>query len=103
MDASALLADLRRRGVELRIDGGELVCRAPRGVITDEIRRAIAAAKPALVRALDAPDGWRWDAAAGGLRETLEHERGCVFCPMPLAPGDLLACPGHRARLAAIS
>ncbi|URN13796.1 hypothetical protein LUW77_27615 [Streptomyces radiopugnans] len=49
-----LVADLRERGVQLWEDGGRLRFRAPRGVLTDEWREALAAHKEAVLACLRA-------------------------------------------------
>ncbi|MFP8883757.1 non-ribosomal peptide synthetase [Streptomyces mangrovi] len=49
-----LVADLRERGVQLWEDGGRLRFRAPRGVLTDEWREALAARKEAVLACLRA-------------------------------------------------
>jgi hypothetical protein len=55
LSAAALLADLSGRGIRLLAAGGRLTYEAPPGVLSDSDRRAIAAAKPALVQFLDSP------------------------------------------------
>lgn len=52
MTAAALLADLRRRGVELRAEGDRLRWRAPRGAVTPADLARLRAAKAELLRAL---------------------------------------------------
>jgi hypothetical protein len=44
-----LLAELYRLGVKIVINGEELKLRAPRGVVTDELRQAVAAHKQVIV------------------------------------------------------
>lgn len=58
MNATDLLSELAGRGVELRVDGGRLRCRAPEGAVTDRLRARIAEAKPDLLALLGdgAPD-----------------------------------------------
>jgi hypothetical protein len=50
----ALLDDLRRRGVEMSPDGGQIRCRAPKGTLTPELRRAIGEHKAELLLGLEA-------------------------------------------------
>ena len=54
MSPSTLLADLRQRGLELRADGEHLRYRAPGGVLTPELRRALVEHKPDLLAELAA-------------------------------------------------
>ncbi len=48
MSAGALVADLRERGVELKLDDGGLVCHARRGILTPELKSAIRENKAAI-------------------------------------------------------
>lgn len=41
MSATALLSELRRRQIELRADGSELLCSAPAGALTAELREEL--------------------------------------------------------------
>lgn len=52
MSAIALLEDLRRQGARIDVDGGDLVITARRGLVTPELRAALADAKPALLETL---------------------------------------------------
>lgn len=52
MIAFEVLADLRHRGVELFVAGGTLRYRAPRGVLTPELRAALSAHKAELLSLL---------------------------------------------------
>ena len=38
MSAAALLSELRRRDIQLRVVGSELCCSAPAGALTPELR-----------------------------------------------------------------
>lgn len=49
MSVEELLRELQRRGVILAADGERLTYRAPRGVLTDNLRREIADHKPRLI------------------------------------------------------
>ena len=44
-----LLATLRRKGVQIRVDGDDIVLRAERGVITDDLRAVLAAHKQEII------------------------------------------------------
>jgi amino acid adenylation domain-containing protein len=52
MDARALLAELRERGIRVRANGNRLVCDAPRGALTAEMQAAIRVLKTDLLRHL---------------------------------------------------
>jgi amino acid adenylation domain-containing protein len=52
MNAARLLEDLGRRGVVLRPDGGQLAVRAPKGVLTPEVRELLARHKEPLLALL---------------------------------------------------
>jgi len=52
MMAEALLKELEKTGVTLRVAGGDLHVRAPKGVITPEVRKALCDRKPDLIRLL---------------------------------------------------
>lgn len=54
MSAIALLEDLRRQGARIDVDGGDLVITARRGLVTPELRAALAEAKPELLETLRA-------------------------------------------------
>lgn len=76
MSAAALLGRLADLRVEVSLEGDRLRCRAPAGVLTDELRREIATSRDELIRALRESRA----AAAGMLsaaqeRLWLEHER----------------------------
>lgn len=61
MNAELLWADLVQRDISLRLDGEQLVVDAPRGVLTEELRRTLSEHKPGLVELIrhraPAPDG----------------------------------------------
>ena len=52
MSAAALIDELHARGAELTADGDRLLCRAPAGAITPELKEQIAREKAALLDAL---------------------------------------------------
>jgi DNA polymerase-1 len=52
MTATELLDALRICGAEVRLDGGDLVVRSPRGAVTPDLRAALIALKPALLAEL---------------------------------------------------
>jgi TubC N-terminal docking domain len=54
MTATGLLEDLRRQGARVEVDGGDLVITARRGIVTPELRAALADAKSELVTAIRA-------------------------------------------------
>lgn len=64
MIAVEVLTELRHRGVELFVAHGTLRYRAPRGVLTPELRATLSAHKAELVRLLSMPG---LDAEAGEL------------------------------------
>ena len=55
MSATALLPDLKKRGVELSIDGDRLRWRAPRGIMTAETVETLRRHKPAIIESLTLP------------------------------------------------
>ncbi len=64
MSPTAFLAELRRRGGVLRLEGDHLRCRAPHGVMTEKVIGYLRRHKAALVALLAAeaatdPDGLR--------------------------------------------
>jgi hypothetical protein len=59
MTAAALLADLYRRGIAVRIDGDRLGVRAPDGVLTPEVRAALIAHKPQLLQLVAMAEEYR--------------------------------------------
>jgi len=68
MTATALLDELRTRGVHLTIESEHLAVNAPKGVLTDELRQAIRTQKVALLALLAA------------------LPPGALFTPEPLSP-----------------
>ncbi|MDM9582037.1 hypothetical protein [Nostoc sp. GT001] len=52
MNLNALLAELSDRGVKLLVDGEQLRIQAPKGVITPDLRNALANNKVELIRLL---------------------------------------------------
>ncbi len=66
-----LLATLRRLGAEVTIDGEDLICRAPQGVITDDLRAALTEHKPAVIAFLRQSHNAR--TAAQDRIDTLHH------------------------------
>ena len=52
MTVEFLLTELRRRGVELAVDDDQLRYRAPRGILTAELRTVLIARKVELLAAL---------------------------------------------------
>lgn len=52
MNATGVLEDLRSRGAIIRAEGGNIVVSAPKGLVTEHDRAALAVAKPELLRLL---------------------------------------------------
>ena len=69
MTPTQLLAELRRRAIELIPDGDTLAYRGPRGVLTPELRDAIASDKPGLLALL------RGEAVSDSLPGGCIHQR----------------------------
>jgi len=90
MTAAGLLAELRRRSLELRVDGDRLRYR-PRSALTDELRRQVEALKPALMALLRCGTGSpARDPASSPGEAALRFE-------LPPRPPDQ---PGHICELA---
>ena len=58
-EVANVIADLRRRGVELSEDNGKLLCKAPKGVIDKEIKQFIVDNKPELLKCLAEENDFR--------------------------------------------
>lgn len=56
MSTGDIVATLREAGVELRVEAGRLRFRAPRGVMTDELRRTVEQSRTELVAFLKVED-----------------------------------------------
>ena len=56
MSAGDIVTTLREAGVELRVVGGRLRYRAPRGVMTDELRHTVEQSRTELVAFLEVED-----------------------------------------------
>ncbi len=80
MNATSLISDLRARGVFLAAIGDRLRVDAPVGVVSPDLRAALAQHKPELVRLLSRPSDARRTALDGPYVETAHGY---------LAPGDL--------------
>jgi amino acid adenylation domain-containing protein len=76
----ALLADLRAKGIYLRAEDGELVCSAPDGALTDEIREQLLTHRIALVKFLEQ--------GQGGARRTSRIARRDAQARLPLSIGQ---------------
>lgn len=93
-DALALLADLRARGVRLEPDGADLIVRAPRGVLTPQLREALRQRKADLLAALTAAEEREPVAPP---REATSPRSPGVPCPACGAmPGELAAVRARR-------
>ena len=81
MTFSALLSDLRQRGVELTAEGDQLRYRAPRGTLRPTDLEALRAHKLSLLNALreDAAE----DLAGAPIAETRSEEVGAVLIQSP--------------------
>ena len=102
--SGSLLAAVRRHGVVVTIRDGDLVCRAPRGVLTDEAREVLAVLKSDILVELEAEaSGWMRNPDGPGRVETPERAARCVHDDDVLAPDDPIHCAEHRARMAARS
>jgi hypothetical protein len=106
MDATELLADLRRRGLVLVPDGDTLRYR-PRNALTPELRAAVAAHKLELLALLaddEAEVLWRADAmrpqvprigpipVLAARPEVSARPGACLSCGDPLPPGNRHRC-----------
>ena len=83
MTALGLLGELYRLGVTLAVEGGRLRVRAPRGVITEDMRQRLAEHKPEIVEALGEgsfPDPTLPDEllVPSGVKNTNEAVRACI-------------------------
>ena len=88
MSPAAFVAELRRRGAFLWLDGGRVRCRAPRGVLTERVVAYLGRHKAAVVAALDEearrdPDGLRLAAALAIFdAEPIEEPDRCAQRPL---------------------
>jgi hypothetical protein len=96
-----LLETLRQAGAEVFAVGDRLRVRAPRGVVTDEIRRCLAEHKPQLLAELSTAPGWPPECLDAERRFRMPHARlfpllgGPVTTPA--GPGELLQVFADRA------
>jgi len=97
--ALEVLTELRHRGVELTVANGELRYRAPRGVLTPELRATLSAHKTELVAMLSEPAEPRWldlvDCLA--LLDTMHAEIRAVYEAGAL-PWAFATCPELNQR-----
>ena len=104
MAASELLAELKRRGVELAVAGAQLRYR-PKDAVTPELRAAMVGCKADLLRLLADDDHqvrWRADAMRPQVPPTGPIPF-LVVCSAPPAAGSCLSCgdplePGRGCR-----
>ena len=75
MTPHELLETLRQAGAEIFAVGDRLRVRAPRGVVTDEIRRCLAEHKPQLLAELSATPGWPPECLDAERRFGVPHAR----------------------------
>jgi len=96
-----LLETLRRSGVEIATDGERLRVSAPRGVVTEEIRRTLVAHKPELLAELAGETVWPPECLDTERRFRVPYARlfpllgGPVTTPA--GPGTLLQVFADRA------
>ncbi|MDP9457096.1 MAG: hypothetical protein CYG60_22190 [Actinobacteria bacterium] len=83
MKARDLVADLRRRGVELVPDGDRVIVDAPAGVIDERVRELLAENKPAIVKLLQWERRKRREADRMGLVIEWAKERGWIALHYP--------------------
>lgn len=83
MDIQTILADLRRRGIRLRLEGERLIV-SPTALLTSDEADWIRANKPAIVALLAAHDI---------PRPTVPLRTHCLTCGAALGPGSMLRCP----------
>ena len=91
MTAAELLAELRRRGVKLTVNGDRLRYEAPRGALTPELLEAMRQHKPELLRLLSRPPIPQ-DVVAG-VEAALRAGRWVRIA----TPYDILLAPNRRA------
>lgn len=84
MDAPAILADFRRRGIRLRLEGNRLIA-TPASLLSSDDADHIRAHKPAIVALLAPP---------AGPRLIVPLRTRCVSCGAALQPGSAVRCPG---------
>ena len=108
MNASALLTDLRSRGISLSVSGERLSIDAPKGTVTPDLLAALVEHKADLIRLLGTDDEdvtWRIEAMrpqvprTGAIPcllarpEAKTSPRGtCVSCGDPLTEGRRIRC-----------
>jgi len=97
VNSAELLAELSRRGIELRAFGDELRYRAAKRTLTPELRATITVLKSELLAILPAHDRCI-SCGADGLRARLtEREGGALWCPQCLyAETELQMARGRR-------
>jgi hypothetical protein len=84
MDAYAFVADLRHRGIRLRLEGERLIV-SPAALLTSTEADWIRAHKPAVVALLT---------DRGSDRRIVPLRPSCVSCGAPLAEDSMLRCLG---------
>jgi len=97
VNSAELLAELSRRGIELRSSGDELRYRAAKGTLTPELRATISVLKSELLAILPA-QGLCICCGTDGLRARLtDREGGALWCPQCLyAEAERQMAPGRR-------
>lgn len=83
MDAQTFVADLRRRGIRLRLEGERLIV-SPAALLTSDEADWIRAHKAAVVALLVAPST---------PRPIMPLRTHCLTCGAALGPGSMVRCP----------
>jgi hypothetical protein len=91
VSAPALLEEARRRGVELRLEGGRLRYRAPAGALTAELREALRAHREELLELLreTGPPHSHTDLLAQAELLEARHQLGAVLLSSRLLDREL--------------
>jgi hypothetical protein len=102
MTATALLDELRARGVHLTIEGEYVAVDAPKGALTEDVRQAIRQHKQALLALLAQP-ALALDAVATALslQKACTHQEYRLLSPPPYhgRPVGAPFCPGQQVWL----
>jgi len=86
MTATALLDELRTKGVHLTVEGEHVAVDAPKGVLTDDVRQAIRQHKPELLDLLEVFEERAAIAEYDGLLPRDEAERLAWACVLSKEP-----------------
>ena len=80
MRVRALLAELRDRGIFLRSESGEIVCSAPEGALTEDLKQRLLVHRVALLKFLEQ--------GAGGTRRAARIVQRDPRARLPLSLGQ---------------